>query len=346
MAAIRANSVLPARREAITLETADGLSLVGELALPADGDPRGDAGLPAPAADARRDDGQPRLPQGGLAAARPGRPGRAAVQHPGHRERAGHQSEGAFDNGEGERYDVAAAIEYAEFHDLPNIWLVGWSFGTDLTLMYGCDPAVRGAILLSPPLRFSDRGGPGGLGRVRQAADRAGARVRRLPAPRRGPGAVRRDAAGRGGRGRRRQAPVGRRRRDGARRDRPAGRPRRSPYRCRASWDGPMETGDASAYADRTVAVADTVLAAPTSATRPGRADQDASTAAGPRTGHGGWRGQRALLAGGSTTSRRISWRAADGRDRDQRADHAQQRHPEQGGEQRGHLVDGPPTAA
>jgi alpha/beta superfamily hydrolase len=31
---IRGNSVLPARREALTLETADGLTLVGELALP------------------------------------------------------------------------------------------------------------------------------------------------------------------------------------------------------------------------------------------------------------------------------------------------------------------------
>ncbi|MFI5425567.1 hypothetical protein [Aeromicrobium sp. UC242_57] len=36
---IGGNSVLPARREPITLETADGLSLVGELALPADRDP-------------------------------------------------------------------------------------------------------------------------------------------------------------------------------------------------------------------------------------------------------------------------------------------------------------------
>jgi pimeloyl-ACP methyl ester carboxylesterase len=51
---------------------------------------------------------------------------------------------------------VAAAIEYADFHDLPNIWVVGWSFGTELTLMHANDPAVRGAILLSPPLRFSD----------------------------------------------------------------------------------------------------------------------------------------------------------------------------------------------
>ena len=39
MPAIRANSVLPARREAINLETADGLTLVGELAVPEDRDP-------------------------------------------------------------------------------------------------------------------------------------------------------------------------------------------------------------------------------------------------------------------------------------------------------------------
>src|SRR5690606_32038818 len=58
-----------------------------------------------------------------------------------------------FDSGRGERFDVAAAIEYAEFHDLPEIWLLAWSFGTDLALMYGLDPAVTGAILLSPPLR-------------------------------------------------------------------------------------------------------------------------------------------------------------------------------------------------
>ncbi len=59
-------------------------------------------------------------------------------------------SEGAFDGGEAERFDVAAAIEFAEFHDLPNRWLVGWSFGTELALKHGTDPAVEGAILLSP----------------------------------------------------------------------------------------------------------------------------------------------------------------------------------------------------
>ena len=39
--------------------------------------------------------------------------------------------------------------------DLPALWLVGWSFGTDLALMHGCDPSIVGAVLLSPPLRFS-----------------------------------------------------------------------------------------------------------------------------------------------------------------------------------------------
>ena len=64
-------------------------------------------------------------------------------------------SQGRFDHAEGERYDVAAALDLVESLDLPSIWLVGWSFGTDLTLMYGADPGVVGAVLLSPPLRFS-----------------------------------------------------------------------------------------------------------------------------------------------------------------------------------------------
>jgi hypothetical protein len=36
---IRGNTVLPARREALKLQTADGLDLVGELALPPESDP-------------------------------------------------------------------------------------------------------------------------------------------------------------------------------------------------------------------------------------------------------------------------------------------------------------------
>ncbi len=35
---------------------------------------------------------------------------------------------------------------------LPNPWLVGWSFGTELALKYGLEHPIVGAILLSPPL--------------------------------------------------------------------------------------------------------------------------------------------------------------------------------------------------
>jgi alpha/beta superfamily hydrolase len=61
-------------------------------------------------------------------------------------------SEGAFGDGVDERFDVAAAIAWAVDRGLPDRWLVGWSFGTELALRYGNDPAVSGAILLSPPL--------------------------------------------------------------------------------------------------------------------------------------------------------------------------------------------------
>ena len=52
-------------------------------------------------------------------------------------------SEGAFDSGDAERFDVAAAIELAEFRELPHRWLVGWSFGTDLALMHGATRRSR-----------------------------------------------------------------------------------------------------------------------------------------------------------------------------------------------------------
>jgi len=65
------------------------------------------------------------------------------------------RSSGEFDNGLGERFDVAAALDYVQRQLLANIWLVGWSFGTDVTLMHGNREPVVGAILLSPPLRYA-----------------------------------------------------------------------------------------------------------------------------------------------------------------------------------------------
>ena len=66
------------------------------------------------------------------------------------------QSQGRFDFAGRERFDLEAAIEFARAKFLPRIWLVGWSFGSDVVLLYGNQPGVEGAILLSPPLLRAD----------------------------------------------------------------------------------------------------------------------------------------------------------------------------------------------
>jgi|SRR5829696_1257499 len=149
---IKANTILPARREPVTLHTADGLELVGELATPLDRPPLATLVClhPLPTHGGMMDShllrkAAWRLPAlAGIAVLRFNTRGTGS---------AAGCSEGTFDGGDAERLDVAAALEYAEFHDLPRVWLLGWSFGSDLALMHGCDPLVRGAILISPPLR-------------------------------------------------------------------------------------------------------------------------------------------------------------------------------------------------
>ena len=66
-------------------------------------------------------------------------------------------SEGEFTNGDLEKYDVDAAIKFAfdECH-ADNLWVMGWSFGTDLALRFARDPRIKGLILLSPPLQRSN----------------------------------------------------------------------------------------------------------------------------------------------------------------------------------------------
>ncbi|MEW9533075.1 alpha/beta hydrolase [Microbispora sp. NPDC049125] len=149
---IRASTVLPARREDIELHTADGLTLVGEVALPESTPPVATLVClhPLPTHGGMMDShvlrkASYRLPAlAGLAVLRFNTRGTTSERG---------TSQGAFDEGEGERFDVAAALEYAEFHDLPHPWLLGWSFGTELALKWGHDPLVEGAILLSPPLK-------------------------------------------------------------------------------------------------------------------------------------------------------------------------------------------------
>ncbi|MGC4175183.1 alpha/beta hydrolase [Demequina sp.] len=144
-------TVLPAHREDIELRTSDGLTLVGELATPASGPI--EATLitlhPLPTHGGFMDSHIYRKASWRL-------PHLANVAVLRFNTRGTHSprgtSQGEFGGGGPEEADVHAAVDYAVTHDLPNRWLVGWSFGTELALMHGAELDVEGAILLSPPL--------------------------------------------------------------------------------------------------------------------------------------------------------------------------------------------------
>ncbi len=148
---IRSTSVLPAIREEIELHTEDGLTLVGELALPASGDIAATLITlhPLPTHGGFMDShvfrkAAWRLPHlADIAVLRFNTRGTASARG---------TSQGAFDAGVGEAADVRAAVDFAVARGLPNRWLLGWSFGTELALMHGAGLDVQGAILMSPPL--------------------------------------------------------------------------------------------------------------------------------------------------------------------------------------------------
>jgi alpha/beta superfamily hydrolase len=153
---IRSGVELPSNREPVTLITADGLSLIGELALPPDKPPVATLITlhPLPTHGGFMDShilrkAANRLPYlADLAVLRFNTRGTSSPHG---------TSEGEFGHGNTEVADVAAAVAFAVERGLPNLWLVGWSFGTELALKYGVDHPVLGAILLSPPLhRTSD----------------------------------------------------------------------------------------------------------------------------------------------------------------------------------------------
>ena len=148
---IRGPMLLPARREDVELETLDGLTLVGELALPQDRDPVATLVTlhPLPTAGGFMDShilrkAAARLPAlADLAVLRFNTRGTTSPRG---------TSEGSFDGGRAEAFDVAAAMDFVKERSLPRPWLVGWSFGTELAVKYGRDHEVEGAVLLSPPL--------------------------------------------------------------------------------------------------------------------------------------------------------------------------------------------------
>jgi alpha/beta superfamily hydrolase len=148
---IRGPVQLPARREDIELRTLDGLTLVGELALPLEHEPAATLVTlhPLPTAGGFMDShilrkAAGRLPAlADLAVLRFNTRGTTSPRG---------TSEGTFDGGASEAFDVAAAMEFVHDRGLPRPWLVGWSFGTELALKYGRDHDIEGVILLSPPL--------------------------------------------------------------------------------------------------------------------------------------------------------------------------------------------------
>ncbi len=149
---IRPSTVLPAVRKPISFITEDGLTLIGEVATPEG--PITSSLLclhPNPTGGGMMDShiykkAANRLPAlAGIQVIRFNTRGTSSE--------AG-TSEGTYDHGKGEVEDVIAAINYCfDTLKVSTLWVVGWSFGTDLALCYAKDPRVAGLILLSPPMQ-------------------------------------------------------------------------------------------------------------------------------------------------------------------------------------------------
>ena len=165
---IRAGVELPARREDIELHTEDGLTLVGELAQPLEREPVATLVClhPLPTHGGFMDSHVIRK----MAARLPALADLAVLRFNfrGVTSPRG-TSQGTFGDGVDERLDLAAAMAFVAERGLPNPWLVGWSFGTEVALKHGLPFPIEGVILLSPPLRrttpeelapWADRGVP------------------------------------------------------------------------------------------------------------------------------------------------------------------------------------------
>lgn len=149
---IRPSTVLPSHRVRFLVQTTDGVELIGETASPL-GASRGAILClhPLPTAGGMMDShvfkkAANRLPaMAGITVVR--------FNSRGTTSEAG-RSTGEFDNGDAEALDVQAMLTYCfDFLKLENLWVVGWSFGTDLALRHAKDYRHKGLILLSPPLR-------------------------------------------------------------------------------------------------------------------------------------------------------------------------------------------------
>jgi alpha/beta superfamily hydrolase len=152
MIEIKSATELPSLREAVNLHTSDGLDLVAELAMPISGAPEATLVMchPLPTHGGFMDShvyrkAANRLPAlANLAVFRFNTRGTESPHG---------KSDGSFGDGIAEEADLRAALEFVRSRNLPNVWVVGWSFGTELALKYAINEPVVGVILLSPPLR-------------------------------------------------------------------------------------------------------------------------------------------------------------------------------------------------
>ena len=149
---VRPSSVFEAIRTPFHVLTEDGVDLIGEVAAPIGASKGGILCLhPLPTAGGMMDShvfkkAANRLPaMAGITVVRFNTRGTTSE--------AG-SSTGDFDNGVSERFDVEAMLRYCfDTLKIENLWVTGWSFGTDLALQHAKDPRHKGLILLSPPLR-------------------------------------------------------------------------------------------------------------------------------------------------------------------------------------------------
>jgi len=149
---VRPSSVFEATRTPFHVLTEDGVDLIGEVAAPIGASKGGILCLhPLPTAGGMMDShvfkkAANRLPaMAGITVVRFNTRGTTSEVG---------SSTGDFDNGVSERFDVEAMLRYCfETLKIENLWVTGWSFGTDLALQHAKDPRHKGLILLSPPLR-------------------------------------------------------------------------------------------------------------------------------------------------------------------------------------------------
>lgn len=155
MTHIAANSILPARRYPVSLLTEDGIRLVGEWSLPLDDDPVAVIVWchPLPTHGGSMDSHLIRKTAWRL----PALAGIGVLRFNTRGTTAGAgTSEGSFEANQGEGHDLRAALDEVVRQGMPDPWAVGWSFGTDVILRWGNVDPVAGAVLLSPPGRWSN----------------------------------------------------------------------------------------------------------------------------------------------------------------------------------------------